>query len=204
MTELTQEQRALVDENRGFAFYLINKCYPNNIGDEDLRQEALVGLCEAAKRFDESLGYPFITYAQYWIKNQAQQYFRRNALVIVAAKAHQNGTRTRSFSITADSERGIPEFDIEADDRTQEQTNAAVDSEKLLMFTRTDRERRVLEMRHGIDDDLDEPKTLQQIATVLGLCSERVRQLEQKGLARVRKRASHLAHYFLHEGTSLL
>ncbi|MCD4748552.1 MAG: RNA polymerase sigma factor RpoD/SigA [Thermoanaerobaculales bacterium] len=51
-----------------------------------------------------------------------------------------------------------------------------------------ERERRVLEMRFGLGDD--QPRTLRKIGESLGLSRERVRQIESRALARLRR--SHL------------
>src|SRR5215213_4015716 len=47
----------------------------------------------------------------------------------------------------------------------------------------TDRERHVLELRYGLDDE--EPKTLEEIGRRLGLTRERVRQIELESLRRL-------------------
>lgn len=41
---------------------------------EDAEQTAMIGLLEAARRFDPDRGYQFSTYAGYWIRNACQRY----------------------------------------------------------------------------------------------------------------------------------
>ena len=48
-----------------------------------------------------------------------------------------------------------------------------------------ERERKVLELRFGLHDD--QPKTLREIGRVLGLSRERVRQIENRALAKLRR-----------------
>jgi RNA polymerase primary sigma factor len=52
------------------------------------------------------------------------------------------------------------------------------------------RERKVLELRFGLDDD--QPKTLREIGEVMGLSRERVRQIESRALNKLRR--SHQKH----------
>jgi RNA polymerase primary sigma factor len=48
----------------------------------------------------------------------------------------------------------------------------------------TARERRVIEVRFGLVDDID--KTLEEVGKELGLTKERIRQIEKQALAKLR------------------
>jgi RNA polymerase primary sigma factor len=48
-----------------------------------------------------------------------------------------------------------------------------------------EKERQVIELRYGLGDDYDEPKTLEDIGKQLGLTRERIRQIEEQGLKRL-------------------
>lgn len=64
------------------------------------------------------------------------------------------------------------------------------------LSTLDERQARVLRLYYGLDDD--EPKTLEEIGGVLGVTRERVRQIKEKALARLRHptRARFLESYF--------
>lgn len=51
--------------------------------DDDLVQEGMAGLVEAASRFDPDLGFRFSTYAERWIKQGFQTWYERRKLVAV-------------------------------------------------------------------------------------------------------------------------
>lgn len=59
----------------------------------------------------------------------------------------------------------------------------------------SEREQEVLRLRFGLDDD--QPRTLREIGRIMGLSRERVRQIESRALARLRRsrRAGCLASY---------
>jgi RNA polymerase primary sigma factor len=54
------------------------------------------------------------------------------------------------------------------------------------------RERRILELRYGLDGYEGPPRTFKEIGAIIGLTRERVRQLEKKALADLRGLAEHL------------
>lgn len=50
----------------------------------------------------------------------------------------------------------------------------------------SDRECMIIKLRFGFDDD--EPQTLEQIGSIMGITRERVRQIEKKGLDKIRRK----------------
>ena len=62
--------------------------------------------------------------------------------------------------------------------------NALIDSVKLELDTLPERDREIVAMRFGIPDG--RPRTLDEVAAEFGVTRERIRQIEQKTLARLR------------------
>jgi RNA polymerase primary sigma factor len=62
-------------------------------------------------------------------------------------------------------------------------TGASAEAVRTLLATLTERERQVLAWRFGLDG---EELSLRQIARRLGVSAERVRQIEQRGLIKLR------------------
>lgn len=65
-----EARNRLISAHRGFA-YSCARNFSRGRGDiEDLRQEAVLGLMDAADRFDPDLGWRFSTYAAWWIRSR--------------------------------------------------------------------------------------------------------------------------------------
>lgn len=71
-------RQQLVEDNVNLVYYLIRKYYPTLINDEDIIQIGMVGLCEAAKRWDSNKS-KFSTYAGSWIKNEIKHELQERA-----------------------------------------------------------------------------------------------------------------------------
>src|SRR5205807_1810603 len=67
-------------------------------------------------------------------------------------------------------------------------TRASGDSVRSLLSTLTERERQVLQWRLGVES---EALSLRQIGRRLGMSAERVRQIEQRALTKLRSAAVH-------------
>lgn len=65
--------------------------------------------------------------------------------------------------------------------------NESQQSLKKSMEDLNDRDRQILIMRYGLDDN--EPKTLGEVAEILGLSRERVRQIEERAISTLRREA---------------
>jgi RNA polymerase primary sigma factor len=63
-----REVRRLVEANMPFVFRVARQYQNVGIPLEDLRNEGIVGLIEAARRYDPDRGTKFSTYAVWWIR----------------------------------------------------------------------------------------------------------------------------------------
>jgi RNA polymerase primary sigma factor len=87
------------------------------------------------------------------------------------------------------SEAGTTIADLVADaapgpEDAAERSSLTSDVEQLILNGLTPRQRTVLAMRHGIGSD--QPRSLEEVGSVLGLSRERIRQIEDQVLARLR------------------
>ena len=127
------------------------------IPHEDLEQEGMIGLLEAADKYEEDKGAKFSTYATYWIKKYI-------LAAVDKEKKHSLNSTNLNEEITKDKKaisiKQTENFDLSSDMPENEKT--------------------VLTML--FQDEL----TLKEIAEELGISRERVRQLKEKGLRRMR------------------
>lgn len=71
---MTKQQ--LIEDNMNLVYFIINKYYPKYINDEDIVQCGMVGLCQAADKWDEQKG-AFSTYASRSIRHTIRNEFVR-------------------------------------------------------------------------------------------------------------------------------
>ena len=208
----------------------------------DLINEGNVGLIKAAKRFDETRGFKFISYAVWWIRQSILQAIAENSR-IVRLPSNQLGAlnklKKEISRLEQELERppseeelaemlGIPEEKIKsilgisgrhisidaplvADEDVNfvdvlpnedtPPTDSALMQESLsqeierALSTLTEYEREVIKMYFGIG--LPHPLSLDEIAMKFNLTRERVRQIKEKGIKRLKNssKSKHLLSY---------
>lgn len=208
----------------------------------DLINEGNVGLIKAAKRFDETRGFKFISYAVWWIRQSILQAIAENSR-IVRLPANQLGAlnklKKEMSKLEQEMERppseeelaervDLPEDKIKsilgisgrhisidaplvADEDTNfvdvlpnedtPPTDDALMKESLSLeierslATLTEYEREVIKMYFGIG--MPHPLSLDEIAMKFNLTRERVRQIKEKGLKRLKNssKSKHLMAY---------
>ncbi|MCK5052139.1 MAG: sigma-70 family RNA polymerase sigma factor [Candidatus Cloacimonetes bacterium] len=127
------------------------------IPQEDLEQEGMIGLLEAANKYEEDKGAKFSTYATYWIKKYI-------LTAVDKEKKHSLNSTKLNEEITKDKKT----------ETIKQATNIDLPSDM------PENEKTVLTML------FQEEFTLKEIAEELGISRERVRQLKEKGLRRMR------------------
>ena len=208
----------------------------------DLINEGNVGLIKAAKRFDETRGFKFISYAVWWIRQSILQAIAENSRIVrlpsnqlgalnklkkEISKLEQQLERPRSEDVLAEM-LDIPEDKIKAimgisgrhvsidaplasdedvnfvdvlpnedtpptDDKLM-QESLSQEIERCLS-TLTEIEREVIRMYFGLGQP--HPLSLDEIAMKFNLTRERVRQIKEKGIKRLKtsSKSKHLKAY---------
>jgi RNA polymerase sigma factor (sigma-70 family) len=153
------------------AISLIGRFVSRQHGFDELLSEAAMALLRAVEKFDPDRGFRFSTYATPAVRRQLERFI---------LKDHQDRRQmVRTAHLDTLPAAGGP---TRADDRRRQ---AAV-TEMAGMLQRLDaREQTILQARFGLEPG-SEPQSLQEVAGRLGVCRERVRQLEARALERLR------------------
>ncbi len=149
-------QDDLIRDYQHYAYSLVRPYLNKGLPLEDLQQEALTGLLEAYRNYDPGLSTKFSTYAYYWIRKKIL-----SALEI---------------------ELDLPLSSEEPSDQVPDQSSASPEDETELSLPDSlpGLERQILILSY------EKRLSLNEIAKTLGLRVEKVKQLRQKGLRRLR------------------
>lgn len=176
----------LVESNLKFAANIAKNYKGLGLSYSDLIQEANAGLFRAADKFEPELGNKFISYAVNWIRESILTALKkRNSLPSEELPAEYNELEGYEDAAVED-ERFMADIYLEdnSEDERQKDVNTVVN---LLLDGLTQRERFIVMKYNGIGEK--KPKTLEEIGNELGLTKERVRQINEKAMKKLRANA---------------
>lgn len=230
-----QALNKMVSANLRFVISVAKQYQGHGLTLEDLIAEGNIGLIIAAKRFDETKGFKFISYAVWWIRQSIMQAIAEHSRVVrlplnkvsaiqKVAQAYstleQKYERPPSNDEIGDLLESNPEsvgdlfvyaqkqvsvdaplmdgednslLHVMSNDESDIPTDLLMheslrrDIERVLVNLK-DREADVLRLSFGLNGV--PPMTLEEIANNLGLTRERIRQIREKGLRGLRKKAN--------------
>jgi len=152
---------------------------------EDLIAAGNIGLIRALNKFDISAGTRFLTYASWWVRHEIREESRRLGLVHVPAHALARGTRPPMTSeLTENSVADVVSY--------LQTPSLALETAQSLIYLfestqLTTREIFIIKTSFGIHTG---QKTLKQIGRLLELTGERVRQLRETAIFKLRGAAA--------------
>ena len=197
----------------------------------DLINEGNLGLIKAAKRFDETRGFKFISYAVWWIRQSILQALAEQSRIVrlplnkigsinkinkAFAHLEQSHERTPMVEEIA-KELGMSENDVKesmknsgkhqsldapliegeesnlydvlmtgespSPDKSLHHESLKIEIKRSLE-TLTEREASIVQLFFGLD--MEHPMTLEEIGELFGLTRERVRQIKEKAVKRLK------------------
>lgn len=235
----------LVKSNLRFVVSVAKQYQNQGLSLPDLINEGNMGLIKAAKRFDETKGFKFISYAVWWIRQSILQAVAEQSRLVrlplnqvgalskikkTSSRLEQLYHRQPTVKEIAD-ELDIPEYKVmaafrmnakevsmdaplnddedmllidtiipEGADATDDSVARNLDGIELrrVMSVLTDKERDIINLYFGID--VSHNYTLEEIAYRLDLTRERVRQIKDKALKKLKQGPSrHLLRMYLEQ-----
>lgn len=195
-------KKKLIESNLRFVVKIANE-YLGYMDIEDLINEGNLGLMHAAEKFNPSTGNKFITYAVWWIRAYIQKAIRETSTGI-KFPSHKFDEMKKSKwkiasldkAITADDETSL--LECLRDERliTPEtefyQKESSTHLKSFIKMLKPN-EQSVIIKRYGLDGK--EPMTLSEIGSILGFSKERIRQLENRALAQLKKNLNYSNFY---------
>ena len=216
----------LITSNLKFVVLIAKEYQGNGIPLSDLINDGNIGLIKAAKRFDHTRGFKFISYAVWWIRqsilhglNEHSRSIRLpvnviNKLALVNKKLSEFEIKFGREPIVGDELNPDGEsliFDgalypqvssldlvinesgdelssllpIITDDEYELNENSVKDELDRILNELTPREKDIIQLYYGLKEEL-EPMTLESIGEKFDLTKERVRQIKEKGIRKLR------------------
>jgi RNA polymerase primary sigma factor len=137
---------------------------------DEFISEANWTLFLAMNKFDPSRGFRFSTYATHAIRRNLYRYI-------------QNKQKQNNRAVPSDSPESFPDKKVHRHDERQCDTSYSMLNQLVGMLD--EREQTIVVARFGLRKG-EEPRTLRGIAGEFGISRERVRQLEQRALKRLK------------------
>lgn len=188
--QLTPEMQQLVARHMPMAQKMVWRLKDYGVGLNDLQQEACMGLCEAAPRYDAKSEASFATYARHWCRKRMLLAIERyGAPMQLPAKER---IELRFYSLDLDTNSHDEEDDGMAD-RLQsgiciEQDNSEAIRRGQLqrldeaMACLAPQEQEIVRLVHGLDGN---PVTTTEAATAMGLSKQRASVIHRNALRKL-------------------
>jgi len=173
----------LVTDNLGYVITLARQYKSDILSTDDLISEGTIGMMKAARKYDASRGKPFVTFAA--------PYIRRSIEAAISRLDGDTDIRSTDESLPVGSRNNYTLLNV-LEDPNAPKSDAALEQSTLsddcirVMGVLNDREQAIVQRCFGIGT---ERRTMAEIGTELGLKRERVRQVRDCAVRKLRKAA---------------
>ena len=166
----------IISSNLRLVVSIAKKFVDPNTSFEELVSEGNIALMRAVEKFNFSLGNRFSTYATYAI----QRHFFR-----VSQKARQQKSR---FVPTAEVAKDRPELETGHEYCSSEQISELKEVFQSFLTDLEPREKQIVVARFGFDGK--PPRTFRELGSQMGVCKERIRQIQTRAIDKLRGMAA--------------
>lgn len=177
-----------IERNLRLVVYIARKFENTGVSVEDLVSIGTIGLIKAVNTFDPIKKIKLATYASRCIENEILMYLRRNS------KTRAEVSFDEPLNIDWDGNELLLS-DVLGTDNDIIYKSVEEEVDKTLLYTAMNklsgRERRIMELRFGLNDDGNE-RTQKEVADMLGISQSYISRLEKRIIKRLRKEISRM------------
>lgn len=187
---LQGDERALnrlIEANLRFVVVIARQYQGQGLSMEDLVSEGNLGLMKAARKFDATRGLRFVNYAVVFIRQQIEKAVRKESDEQRVESTRDGQTRSVDAPLGSKANVSLLSVLVNADSPQADQRvyNANLeDAIERSLQTLNERETTVINAFFGIGE---ERQTLAEIAERMSLKRERVRQIRDRAVRRLKK-----------------
>jgi len=218
----------LVNANLRFVISIAKEYQGQGVPLSDLINEGNYGLIKAAKKFDHTKGFRFISYAVWWVKQSILQSLCENSRTVrlpVNITNQLSKLKREMSEFEQEYQRAPTQNDMDLsvlnhptctslNEKINEEGDEIMDLIPDFTFARPDedvmsedilkgelektlsilseRERKIIDMYFGVDGGA---LTLEQIGDEFGLTKERIRQIKEKALRKLKNNCENLFEF---------
>lgn len=175
-----ESRNKLVEANLKFVATIANSYRGRGLSYSDLIAEGNIGLIRAMDKFEATRGYKVISYSVWWIRQSILEALaRRNSVGgEELPQEYEEQVSDENESVYYNKNEMPYQFIEEEDEKFDKKQTVSE-----LMGILDDRECEIITRYYGL---LESPVKLEEIGDDLGLSKERVRQIMEKGLKKMR------------------
>ena len=180
----SEAKSILIEHNLRLVVYIAKKFDNTGVGVEDLISIGTIGLIKAINTFNSDKNIKLATYASRCIENEILMYLRRNSKTKLEVSIDEplnvdwDGNELLLSDVLG-TEEDVIYRDIE-NEVERKLLNKAIN--KL-----SAREKKIVELRFGINSEDGEEKTQKEVAELLGISQSYISRLEKKIIRRLKK-----------------
>lgn len=177
----------LVEANLRFVVSIAKQYQGKGLDIDDLISEGNIALVKAASKFDASRGLRFVNYAVVFIREQIEKALKIESKEMRLENVRDGETRSIDAPLGGRTEMNLLSVLVNqnspfADERTY--SNAVAKNIEKVLLLLNEREYKVVSAYYGIEQD---HQTMAEIAVDMNLKRERVRQIRDHAVRRMRK-----------------
>jgi RNA polymerase sigma factor (sigma-70 family) len=177
LTEAETVKAILITSNLRLVVSIAKKFIDSSWSFDELVSEGNVALMRAVEKFNFALGNRFSTYATYAI----QRHFYR--------LSHRGRQQRKRFVTDDEALRSRAANEPDGRYRSSEQIDTLKSLFAGFLSELEPRERRIVVARFGFDGK--SPRTFRELGSQMGVCKERIRQIQSRAMEKIKEMAEH-------------